>query len=260
MIPMPRALKRHFRASRRRRKNAIRIASAPAQTRIYAIGDVHGCFDELLDLTQMISADLLSRPVLRTIFVFMGDYVDRGPCSRDVLGLLSDLMHEENTVFLRGNHESIFLDFLKDAQVLGEWRHFGGVETLQSYGVPVGRVRQGFGFEEARFDLLQRMPRRHVDFLLRTRASYQAGDYFFCHAGVDPERPLDRQHHQDLMWVRKKFLAHEGLMSKKIVHGHTAVEHAENHPGRINIDTGAYSSGKLSCAVLEGTDVKFLST
>jgi serine/threonine protein phosphatase 1 len=138
--------------------------------------------------------------------------------------MLADLVHEENTVFLRGNHESIFLDFLKDPQVLGEWRRHGGIETLQSYGVPVGSVRQGFGFEEARMDLIHRLPRRHMDFLLRTRASYQSGDYFFCHAGVDPERSLDSQNHQDLMWIREKFLAHDGIMSKKIVHGHTAVE------------------------------------
>ncbi|MCC2098208.1 MAG: serine/threonine protein phosphatase [Hyphomicrobiales bacterium] len=237
-----------------------REASTPDHTRIYAVGDIHGCFDKLVDLSNSIAADLLSSPVLHTTFVFMGDYIDRGQHSREVLDYLSTLMEDENAVFLRGNHESIFLRFLDDPRILGDWRRHGGIETLESYGVPVHKVQKGFGFEEARTDLLRRLPQKHLDFLLATRPSYVAGDYFFCHAGVKPSRSLTRQDAHDLMWIREEFMSFEGRLSKKIVHGHTPVRRPENRPGRINVDTGVYSSGKLSCAVLEGTMVRFMST
>lgn len=241
-------------------QRAVAKPTLPAGTRIYAIGDIHGRFDLLQMLCERIAVDLNQRPVLHTEFVFLGDYIDRGADSNLVIEYLSCLADEDNTIFLRGNHEQVLLDFLDDAQVLGNWRQFGGLETLNSYNVPVHKVEQGFGLNEAQALLKRRLPPSHLAFLENTCFSYQCGDYYFCHAGVNPALRLTQQKSKDLLWIRDEFLNCERPFEKVIVHGHTQVQEPEVTGTRINIDTGAYLTNNLSCVVLEGTSVHTLST
>ncbi len=241
--------------SKTRRKPRV-----PEGLRIYAIGDIHGRADLLAELSASISADLLRNPVRETRFVFLGDYVDRGHASAEVLDVLSRIRSANETVFLRGNHEQILINFLSDSSILAEWRRHGGLETLASYGINVRNYESGRSYVEAQKRLLARMPHSHKEFLSGTLFSCTIGDYFFCHAGARPNVPLARQAPQDLMWISKGFIDSPLNFDKTIVHAHTPVCEPELVDGRINIDTGAYLSGILTCLVLEGDRVRFITT
>jgi len=219
--------------------------------RLYAIGDVHGRLDLLRAAAERIAVDMAPAQGIEGRTILLGDYVDRGPHSAGVIEFLSSGAFPTPVVTLRGNHEEVFLKFLEDASVLDSWRKFGGLETLHSYGVPVAAAMRGGGYEEARRALLELIPPSHIEFLAATKPSISFGDYFFCHAGVRPGVPLDRQVTDDLFWIREDFLRHEGAYEKTIVHGHTPVEAPELRRNRINIDTGAYVSSKLTVLALE---------
>jgi len=160
---------------------------------------------------------------------------------------------------LKGNHEELFELFLEDPGVGSQWRHLGGLETLHSYGLPVGSLMRGKGFEEASDRLRGTVPREHLAFLSSLRTSITSGQYFLCHAGVRPGVPLDRQESRDLLWIRQEFLTSSRNFGRIIVHGHTPVEQPEVRPNRINIDTGAFATGCLTCVVLERGSHRFLT-
>jgi len=241
-------------------------AAAPFQPalrpglRIYAIGDIHGRLDLLQSLSVKILQDLMGAPCDAATIVLLGDYIDRGPDSAGVVEFLSAESFPGQTVALRGNHEAIFLKFLEDPGVLDSWRQYGGLETLASYGVDVKEAMRGRNFDKARDELLRLLPERHLEFLANTRLSFEADDYFFCHAGVRPDVPLAQQREEDLLWTRGRFNAHKGAFEKVIVHGHTPVDAPQSMLYRINVDTGAYATGSLSCVVLEGAARRFLAT
>jgi serine/threonine protein phosphatase 1 len=223
----------------------------PVGISIYAVGDVHGRSDLLEQVFARIDADLVANPVLRPIQVFLGDYIDRGPDSSGVLDQLIRRSLSHEVVCLKGNHELFLLEFLRDPAKLKQWRQYGGLDTLMSYGV----VPQ-FNASEAELEtladrLFQALPVRQRDFLGQLTTSFTCGDYFFVHAGVRPRVPLDQQREQDLLWIRDEFLQSEHDFGKIIVHGHTPVSEPEIHPNRINIDTGAYATGKLTCLILQ---------
>jgi serine/threonine protein phosphatase 1 len=227
----------------------------PKGMRVYAIGDVHGRAD-LLDRTfTRIDADLTRRPVAHAVEVFLGDYVDRGPSSRTVLDLLIHRSHSRDTVFLKGNHEAIMVDFLHNPAVLRDWRQCGGLETLLSYGLKPTMTRTSNEQKALSGALVRAMPLRHQTFLHSLRSSYTCGDFFFVHAGVKPGVPLAEQRDEDLLWIRDDFLLYEQEFEKIIVHGHTPVPEADLRPNRINIDTGAYATGKLTCVMIEGNNI-----
>jgi serine/threonine protein phosphatase 1 len=234
-------------------------ASLPEGLRVYAIGDVHGRLDLLETLASRIAADLEDAPQA-AVTVFLGDYVDRGPDSAGVLGRLAARDFPTDFVALRGNHEEVLLHFLEDAEVLDAWRSFGGLETLQSYGIDVLPALRGQGYENMRLGLLESLPPSHLQFLRETSHSASFGDYFFCHAGARPGTPLDRQDPEDLLWIREEFLAFKGGWEKVVVHGHTPVAAPELLPNRINVDTGAFASSVLTAVVLEGSQRRILST
>jgi serine/threonine protein phosphatase 1 len=219
---------------------------------------VHGRNDLLDELADTIQADLASAP-REVITVFLGDYVDRGPQSAAVLDRLSVGRFPTPVIALRGNHEEMFLKCLEDSASLDEWRRYGGLETLHSYGVDVKAVMRGEGLEEARAALLAALPAAHLDFLRATQLSVIIGDYFFCHAGVRPGVALERQSADDLMWIRDGFLRFEGSFGKVVVHGHTPVADPDARANRINIDTGAFATSVLTCLVLEGVERRFLT-
>jgi serine/threonine protein phosphatase 1 len=230
----------------------------PHGVRIYAIGDVHGRADLLAQCFGCIDADIAAFPGPRVIQVLLGDYIDRGPQSRQVLDLLVRRSHHHRVVCLKGNHETYIADFLREPAILGQWRHFGGLATLVSYGVTpsINADKQEQRELASAFD--RALPRSHRGFLTNLKASFACGDYFFVHAGVRPGVPLSGQHEQDLLWIREDFLLHEGDFGKIVIHGHTPVMEPDIRSNRINIDTGAYATGRLTCLVLEGEDVTFI--
>jgi serine/threonine protein phosphatase 1 len=241
------------------RKRDAGSPSLPSGARIYAVGDIHGRLDLLDALAEQIRADLVSAPP-EVMTIFLGDYVDRGPASAGVLDRLSRGDFPTPIYALRGNHEEVVMRFLEDGTVLDSWRRFGGIKTLQSYGVDVTEAILAGGYDLARKSLLARMPPEHRLFLEQTRFAASFGDYFFCHAGVKPGVALKSQNPNDLLWIREDFLRHKGSWSQIIVHGHTPVPRPEVLPNRINIDTGAFKSSILTALVLEGGERRFLST
>jgi serine/threonine protein phosphatase 1 len=230
----------------------------PAGTRVYAIGDVHGRADLLTQLFLRIDQDLLSRPVADPIHIFLGDYIDRGPDSRRVVEALIQRKISHQAVFLKGNHEECALGFLSDPGALSWWRHIGGLSTILSYGVSPRYPNNLAAQQEIATALGQAMPPSHVLFFRGLALSFTCGDFFFVHAGVRPRIPLERQSQDDLLGIRDEFLLHEEDFGKVVVHGHTPVEQPEIHTNRINIDTGAYASGRLTCLVLEDDQMSFL--
>ena len=234
------------------------IARLPDGIRIYAIGDVHGRADLLDQVFSKIDADFATHPTRRAIHVFLGDYVDRGPASRGVLDRLIDRNYSHEAVFLLGNHEVMLLQFLHSPAVLKHWRQYGGLDTLMSYGVAAPFNANAEQLAVLAAALHKAMPAEHHSFLNQLVPSFSCGNYFFVHAGVRPGVPLADQRQEDLLWIRDEFLQHKRDFGKVIVHGHTPVPEPDIRFNRINIDTGAYATGRLTCLILEGDQMWFL--
>jgi serine/threonine protein phosphatase 1 len=234
--------------------------SIPEGIRAYAIGDVHGRLDLLNRLLGAISKDSAGFCGDR-ILIFLGDYVDRGPDSRGVLDLLLQIKPRDTDLhFLKGNHESALLQFLKDPGFFRLWRRYGAMQCLQSYGVDVPLDEDDAAFEAARDALVAALPEEHVQFLENLEVSFELGDYFFVHAGIRPGIPLHRQSEEDLLWIREEFLTSAMNFGKVIVHGHTPTLEPTVRANRIGLDTGAYTTDRLTCVVLERAERKFLQT
>jgi serine/threonine protein phosphatase 1 len=246
------------------RRPAIRPGTVPAGHGVYAIGDVHGRLDLLDGLLARIRRDAEAHPSdSERSLIFLGDYVDRGSESRGVVErLLADPLQGFATVRLMGNHEEAMLAFLDNESDGLDWLSFGGLETLMSYGVPLRSLPQTaeavLALREA---LSEAVPERHVRLLRGCLPYHSVGDYLFVHAGVRPKISLERQTSTDLLWIRDDFLRVRAPMpGRVVVHGHTIVDLPQNRAHRINIDTGAFVSGRLTCLVLRGSERRFLST
>ena len=232
---------------------------APAGERIYAVGDVHGRADLLLALLCRIDADLSARPIGDAVQVFLGDYIDRGPDSRRVIDLLIDRQRQHKVLCLKGNHELYAIQALNEPSVMSEWLKMGGIATLLSYGVrPPTNDGDLRAQREAAAAFHRALPESHHHFLLHLAPSFSYGDYFFAHAGVRPDVSLQHQYEGDLLWIRDDFLLHEEDFGKVVVHGHTPAPEPDIRTNRINIDTGAYATGRLTCLVLENDQMRFL--
>jgi serine/threonine protein phosphatase 1 len=230
----------------------------PDGVRIYAIGDIHGRADLLDRVLNRIDADLAKNPVSNSVEVFLGDYVDRGPDSRQVLDRLVARKRTHRMVFLKGNHETYLAEFLSNPPILDEWQRIGGLETLMSYGITpsinadtAAQARLAAAFDQA-------LPESHRQFLGDLQSSFTCGDYYFVHAGVRPGIPLEKQREEDLLWIRREFLLYEKDFSKIVVHGHTPVQQPDIRPNRINIDTGAFATGNLTCLILEDDTIRVI--
>jgi serine/threonine protein phosphatase 1 len=226
--------------------------------RIYAIGDIHGRLDLLERAIAAIRSDVRDHGAA-ALTVTVGDYIDRGPQSRGVLDRLIENPFPTSYVALKGNHEAMFETFLADPESGSVWASQGGQETLQSYGVRLGPLRRNADFAKAARDLHAALPASHSDFLRSLKTSFTRGCYFFCHAGVRPGVPLDRQSEEDLLWIRDAFLTSREDFGKIVVHGHTPVAEPEVRANRIGIDTGAFASGRLTCVVLDEMGRRFLA-
>jgi len=243
------------------RSGAKTVPQVPAGMRAYAIGDIHGRFDLLQEITGMIEADLKRNPIDLSVEIYLGDYVDRGPDSRAVLNYLSSAPSVcVKRVCLKGNHDEIFLTYLKDPSVLVDWRELGGLETLYSYGVSPPMSRDPELATQCHERLLEIMPEGHIAFLRGLPLRVELGTYLFVHAGIRPDRPKDKQNDDDLIWIREPFLSSRRDYGCIVVHGHTPHDRYEVRSNRINVDTGGYLSGVLNCAVLEGETIRFLQT
>jgi serine/threonine protein phosphatase 1 len=226
---------------------------------VYAIGDIHGCYDLMKSLLAKIAADyVVCARGRRPMLIFCGDYVDRGPQSARVLDALVWLhgRSEVDLHLLKGNHEEALLAFLDDPEKAAPWLSFGGAETLLSYGVmPPSDDGDEEGLARARDELLDRMPAVHLRLLQRLELMVEVGDYAFVHAGIRPGTPLAEQDEQDLLWIRRGFVDHPGPFEKVIVHGHVWVsDKPQISQHRIGLDSGAYTTGALTAVRLdEGT-------
>jgi serine/threonine protein phosphatase 1 len=222
------------------------------------VGDIHGRDDLLRELAERVEGDMESRSFDHAVTVFLGDYIDRGPGSMRVVEQLASAEWPTSVIALAGNHEDFLLAFLDDAGILDFWRSQGGLETLHSYGVDVGPAMAGRNFEAIQAAFRARFPKHHRDFLEALKVSTAIGDYFFCHAGVRPGVALDRQNRDDVLTIREPFLSSEAEVGKVVVHGHTPSLVPEVRANRIGIDTAAYTTGRLTCLILEKDQRRFL--
>ena len=243
-----------------RPKATQRLAEVPKGLRVYAIGDIHGRLDLLLTLHEKLVADARNRPDLDKRVIYLGDYIDRGPSSREVIETLRSVRPGGMPVTqLQGNHEAMLLRFLEDFTIGPEWFNYGGLATLMSYGVnPNGDGSATQDLQAVQRALFEKLPEAHRQFLINLPTHVEVGDYFFAHAGVRPGVPLDQQKASDLIWIRDEFLRSNEFHGRVIVHGHSFQSEPEVMANRIGIDTGAYATGRLTCLVLEGTDCRFL--
>jgi serine/threonine protein phosphatase 1 len=234
-------------------------ATLPPDRRVYAIGDIHGCIEQLAALHEAIADDLQARPVAEPLLIHLGDYVDRGPDSAAVVALLAAgaPIHGLRTINLMGNHEHMMLDAVASgkAEAAELWLSNGGADTLFSWGVPrLARPADWAG----------QFPLAHLLFLRDLVLTHREGPYLFVHAGVRPGVRLSEQARQDLLWIREPFLSAKGDLAGEpgmvVVHGHTPVREPVVRPNRIGIDTGAVMGGVLTCVVLEDERLGFLTS
>jgi serine/threonine protein phosphatase 1 len=209
-------------------------------------------------MLNRIDVDLASNPVRVGIEVFLGDYIDRGPASREVLDRLVARDRSFQSVFLKGNHENYLTEFLTNPSILEDWQHYGGLETLMSYGITPSINANAATQVQLSAALDQVLPESHRQFIGKLKPSFTCGDFFFVHAGVRPGIALTKQREEDLLWIRQDFLLYEEDFSKIVVHGHTPVPQPDIRPNRINIDTGAFATGQLTCLRLENDKVDFI--
>lgn len=203
--------------------------------RIYAIGDIHGCASRLETLLDRLDIDARNDRL-----VFVGDYIDRGPDSKDVVDIILDLMERiDQVVCLLGNHEQMFLDYYLHEREPEMFLANGGYHTLTSYG-----------FQRSRQDRSFRMPDRHLRFYESLPAFYETDDHIFVHAGLRPGIPLREQTLYDLIWMRYEFIRSSFDFGKRVVFGHTPFSVPLVAPNKIGIDTGAVYGGSLTCLEL----------
>ena len=236
-------------------------AAVPDGNRVYVIGDVHGRADLLHAMHEMILADAGQAPDLAHRVIHLGDYVDRGRQSAEVIDLLvQGAPRGLPSTCLLGNHEFAMLTFL-DGGDGADWLEYGGIATVRSYGVELTRHPvTPDEFAQVRDDLRRAMPPDHRTFLDGLPLTADVGDYLCVHAGIRPGFPLDKQDPADLLMIRWMFLESDADHGKVVVHGHTISDQPVVRPNRIGIDTGAFATGRLTCLVLEGNRYRFLST
>ena len=229
---------------------------------IFAIGDIHGCLKQLISLQKNI-LNTKNFKKDNDLLLYIGDYIDRGPHSKDVINQIIKLQKENiKSIFLMGNHEQVMIDFLfNKINNLKYWLDLGADQTFKSYKIEVAEfIKDGFGddkIDRLRSVLLNELSDEHIHFLKNLRLSYSVGNYLFVHAGINPEKTLKDQDKMDLLWSRSdKFFDKNFKFEKIIVHGHTPEERVINFPYRINVDIGCFFSGKLSCVCLNDKDKK----
>ena len=227
----------------------------------YVIGDIHGCYDELCELLSLIERDAQSLEDGPKYIVFLGDLMDRGPKSNEVIEHLRTFNPDyAKPIFLMGNHEEVFLNVLSGSvSALTSWFGFGGRACVRSYGVTnLGEIL--INPENVLFRIQDAVPQSHIDFIESFDETFQFGPYLCVHAGIKPRVPIEKQSTRDLRWIRKEFMAYEKPHPFIIVHGHTIVEKADIRHNRIAIDTGTYEGGPLTAIRLSKNEPQIIET
>lgn len=233
--------------------------AVPDGERHYLIGDIHGRLDLFEAMVAAIEDDDRSRPGMETQVVLLGDLVDRGPDSAGVVALARNWQSERRVRILAGNHEQMMLDAFKKPEILRHFLKHGGHETVMSYGLTKKQF-SAMTLDEL-FEILPKLiSEAEREYIASFEEYVIAGDYMFVHAGIDPQIPIEEQKRSDLLWIRDRFLSHEGPLEKVVVHGHTIFNKVMDCGNRIGIDTGAFRSGVLSALVLEGDQKRIIQT
>ena len=224
-------------------------------SQIFVVGDIHGCYI----LLKQIHKKILDKSINTSgnkLLIYLGDYIDRGPKIKETIQALLNFQPDNfQQIFLLGNHEQMMLDFINNVpDSLYLWILNGGDKTLNSYGIK----DKAFFYNKTKSnetiynEIVNKFPKDHLQFFNNLTLSYQWGEYFFVHAGIDPDIPLDKQDKNTLIWQRKeKFFSNKKDFEKIIVHGHTPQPKIENLTNRINLDTGAFYTGILSCLIID---------
>ncbi|MFN4114041.1 MAG: metallophosphoesterase family protein [Sphingomonadaceae bacterium] len=240
------------------RKDQPPRPSVPPGERVYAIGDIHGRLDLFEELIHAIERDdLESPPRGQTTVVLLGDLVDRGPSSAQVIARAREWQIRRPVRILAGNHEEMFLESFDSTEILRHFLKHGGQETVLSYGLSPATYNDA-SLEEIRQLMHQIVPRHDRDFLAGFEPWVSIGDYLFVHAGIRPEVPLAEQQRRDLLWIREPFLRYTGPHLQFVIHGHTICETVDEQDNRIGVDTGAFRSGILTAIVLEGEHRRYI--
>lgn len=240
-----------------RSDEALSAPAVPPGQRVYAVGDIHGRHDLFEALVGAIDADDEASVPAETTVVLLGDLVDRGPDSAEVVALARKWQQRRRVRILGGNHEEMFLRGFEELEVFRHFLRHGGRETLFSYGIDRTQFLHAT-MEEAQQLMRDTVPWEDIAFLEGFEDMVKIGDYVFVHAGIDPRVPLDEQSRRDLRWIREPFLSHADPHGAVVVHGHTITDAPEDCGNRIGIDTGAFMSGRLTALVLEGTVRRYI--
>lgn len=235
------------------------LPTLPEGQRVYAVGDVHGRADLFAALSAAIEADNRQRSGTEGLVILLGDLVDRGPGSAEVLRLAREWQARRPLRALMGNHEEMFLDAFTKEDVLRHFLRHGGRETILSYPVDEAVYAEAT-LAETQALMAQAVPAEDIAFMQSMEDMIQLGDYLFVHAGIRPGIPLAEQRSGDLRWIREPFVTTPDDLGLTVVYGHTIYERVELAPSRIGIDTGAYASGRLTALGLEGTSRWLIET
>jgi Calcineurin-like phosphoesterase len=238
---------------------AVGYPPGPKGIAIYVIGDIHGRLDLLKSVHHQIDRDKAASKPGQPVEVYLGDYIDRGPESAGVISHLLSRALDARMIFLRGNHEQFLMDFLEGADCLDEWRDVGAVPSLLSYGIPAALLSRDARQREVRRALADRLPPDHTRFYAETETYLDAAPYFLVHAGIRPGIKPQHQALGDLLGIRGEFLEFDGDFERIVVHGHTPVLQPDLRANRINIDTGAFATNKLTCLKIDEKGARVLS-
>lgn len=225
---------------------------------VYAVGDVHGRFDLLQRMETLIEADAAAIGG-KKLLVMLGDYIDRGPQSGQVIDhLLAPPPDSFTRICLAGNHEQMLIEFMREPSAQHDWLQYGGVDTLMSYGVTMAELQEAAKTPRRLKRLVQAaIPAEHFNFIETLPSLLTMTGYTFAHAGIRPGIALESQEDEDLLWIRHVFIGSTEDFGSVVVHGHTPIRSAEIWPNRIAIDTGAFATGLLS-AVKVKPEVRIL--
>ena len=223
---------------------------------LFAIGDIHGCLSQLTTLhKKILTHDKFD--VKNDLLIYLGDYIDRGNNTKEVINQILKLKNNKiKTINLMGNHDEFMIDFLFNKKNdIKNWLNFGVDQTFRSYDIEIVEfIKDGFEddvIDKLRNELLEKMNATHINFFKNLEVTHSTEKYLFVHAGIDPQKKLSEQTKKDYLWSRSSDFFHKDFKAeKKIIHGHTPEKDVINHPYRINIDTGCYFSGKLTCVRL----------
>ncbi|MEL7188574.1 MAG: metallophosphoesterase family protein [Pseudomonadota bacterium] len=235
------------------------LPSVPAGERYYAIGDIHGRLDLFEALIDAIEADDKQQGNAETHMILLGDLVDRGPDSAGVVRRAREWQQQRSVRILAGNHEDMFLESFEKPDILRHFLKHGGRETILSYGISKHQF-DAMTLDELFAALPNLVSEDERNYINAFEEKIVAGDYLFVHAGIDPAVAIADQKRADMLWIRDRFLNHQGALEKVVIHGHTIFDDVVNLGNRIGVDTGAFRSGVLTALVLEGETQRIIQS